>query len=141
MADKKKYSRISRINELIKRELATILSKHSQDPRLKFVTISEVDTSPDLANAKVFFCVLQAGTGDNIESGDAISAVLNKASGFFRKELARRVELRTTPRLDFCFDSSAVEGNKIHDILFAIQQSNKDVDYNDHNDNDDLDKH
>ena len=116
----KNYSRMSRINELIKRELANIFSKESQDPRFKFVTITEVDTSPDLAVAKIYFCSMTK------KSVKDVVASLNKAAGFFRKELAKKVDLRNTPRLEFVYDSSTYEGSKINDILFSINQNKED---------------
>lgn len=113
---------MSRINELIKRELANIISKESQDPRFKNITISEVDTSPDLAQTKVYFSLIDKNDLQNVINS------LNKAAGFFRKELAKRIDLRTTPRVEFVYDSSQDTGSRINDILFSLKQNNKNED-------------
>ena len=81
--------RTERVNELIKRELVLLLSKETKDPRLQEVVITDVIVTRDLTSAKVFFSVEEL-------SQKSVAALLNKASGFFRKSLSKTLDLRHT---------------------------------------------
>jgi len=88
--------RTERVNELIKRELVLLLSKETKDPRLQEVVITDVIVTRDLTSAKVFFSVEEP-------SQKSVAALLNKASGFFRKSLSKTLDLRHTPSLNFIY--------------------------------------
>ena len=108
--------RSKRIADLIKRELAFIISQDVVDPRLKGLTITVVDISPDLKNAMVYFTI-----PDSVQV-DEVSAVLINATGFFRKALAARCELRYVQRLSFTFDKNICEAEN---LLALISKANK----------------
>ena len=105
--------RAERVNELIKRELTHLLSTGTKDPRLKEVIITDVIVSRDLTSAKVFFSV-------DDESHNKVSALLNKASGFFRTSLSKSLDLRHTPSLKFVYDTAPNTGARMDDLLSKL---------------------
>lgn len=105
------YDRRLRIADLIKDELAKLLLSQSKDPRFTFVSISAVEVARDYSNAKVFVSLL------NDTKIEETLAALNKAAGFFRYELAHSANLRTTPKLHFCYDETIKQGQKISELL------------------------
>ena len=108
-----KYRR-DRINDAVKQEMAQIL-RDVKDPRIAgaFVSITAAEVTKDLKFAKIFFSVLDS---DPKEVGKA----LKNASGFFRSELAKRLNLRITPQLAFEYDSSMKYGANISEILKSL---------------------
>ncbi len=97
----KEYSRIDRIGDLIQRELAQLLIKEMQDPRLDLVTITAVKVSKDLSFAKVYFTQAK-------EEKAALETVkvLNRAANHLRYLLAQAIDLRVVPHLRFYYDTS-----------------------------------
>lgn len=108
-----KYRR-NRINDAVKEEMAVIL-RDTKDPRIAgaLVSITGANVSGDLKFAKIYYSVLG---GDQKE----VAKALKNASGFFRSELARRINLRVTPELFFEYDSSAEYGANISSILKTL---------------------
>ena len=108
-----KYRR-DRINDAVKQEMAQIL-RDVKDPRItgSLVSITAAEVSPDLKFAKIFFSVL----GD--DKAEVLKA-LKSASGFFRSELAKRINLRITPQLAFEYDNSMEYGANISNILKTL---------------------
>jgi ribosome-binding factor A len=117
----KDFSRTRRIGEQMQRELATLIQQEIQDPRLGMVTVSAVEVSRDLAHAKVFITVLDDQQQDIAASLD----VLNRASGFLRHELGRRMTLRTVPALRFVYDESMARGNELSRLIDEAVKSDK----------------
>lgn len=110
--------RTARIAEEIKRELAQMIREELKDPRIKgLISITNVDVTNDLRYAKIYVSSL-AGSKENME----ILKGLEKAGGYMRSELAKRLRLRFTPELIFKEDSSIEYGNKINRILSDIRQ-------------------
>ncbi len=103
--------RQNRINDAVKQEMAQIL-RDVKDPRIagSLVSITAAQVSPDLKFAKIFFSVL----GDD---KDEVLKALKSAAGFFRSELAKRINLRITPQLTFEYDGSMEYGANISSIL------------------------
>jgi ribosome-binding factor A len=89
----------------------------ARDPRLASVTITGVEISPDLLQAKVYYSVL----GDDEAEREA-QLGLDHASGFLRTELAGRVQLRFVPELRFVADSSAAYAQRIEELLDQLDQ-------------------
>ena len=106
--------RQNRINDAVKQEMAQIL-RDVKDPRIagSLVSITAAEVSPDLKFAKIFFSVLG-------EDKNEILKALKGASGFFRSELARRINLRITPQLTFEYDGSMEYGANISSILKTL---------------------
>jgi len=109
-------NRIDKINESVSRELSDIL-RSVKDPRVSgaFISVTGVDVSGDLSFAKVFYSVIGDETG--------IARGLDSAAGFIRGELARRLNLRATPKLTFIKDDTAARAMKISGILKDIEYS------------------
>jgi ribosome-binding factor A len=104
--------RLDRVNQLIKEEVSMILQRELKDPRLGFVTVTEVDTSKDLRQAKIFVSVLG---GD--EQWKASITGLTSARGFIRNWLRQHLELRVTPELIFRPDRSMEHAARIQSLL------------------------
>jgi ribosome-binding factor A len=105
----KAFSRSNRIAEQMRRELADLLQFEVKDPRVGMVTITEVEVTGDMAHAKVFYSAA-AGTAE-------LQAGLEKASGFLRSQIAKRMLLRTVPQLHFEYDASADYGMKMTRLI------------------------
>ena len=113
--------RIQRINEEVKKALSDIVSNSIKDPRLPMLTsITEVKVAKDLKYADVFFSVL----GGEDERKGALLA-LKSASGFIRKELSSRVQLRCTPELRFVEDRSIENGVYMSSRISQIVKEDK----------------
>ncbi|OZB97844.1 30S ribosome-binding factor RbfA [Paenibacillus sp. XY044] len=107
--------RAGRVGEQIKKELSQLIQSELKDPRIGFVTVTGVEVTNDLSQAKVYLSVL----GDNEQKNNTLKA-LEKANGFLRSELGKRVRLRHTPELIFKFDESIAYGSHIEKLLGEI---------------------
>jgi ribosome-binding factor A len=108
--------RIERVNNLIRREISELIQRQVKDPRLNtFVTVTEVDTSPDLKYAKIFVSCISGK-----EEEQNTLKVLNAAAGFLRTELARNLRLRRVPELSFHWDDSIEQGDRILRLLDQV---------------------
>ena len=108
--------RIERVNSLIRQEISQLLQRQVKDPRLgNFIAVTEVSTSPDLKYAKVFVSRI----GSEEEKQETLRA-LASASGFFRRELARRLELRHVPVLSFQWDDSIERGDYLLQLINKV---------------------
>lgn len=109
-------NRIGRINEEIQRELAGLI-RSLKDPRVRgVVSITAVETTPDLRYAKVFVSVLDRSDVNEVVKG------LKSASGFLRRELGSMLTLRYTPELVFERDDSIDKGAHILELLHDIER-------------------
>lgn len=109
----KDYARTSRIGEALQRELSLIIQQEMRDPRLGMITILDVVVTKDLQQAKVYFSLLD----DSAEHIKEATKTLSEAAGFLRSQIAKKVKLRTTPKLFFIFDDTLQKGNKIYKLL------------------------
>jgi ribosome-binding factor A len=111
--------RIERINHLLRQEIADLLSREVKDAALASVLISitEVETSSDLRNARVYFSVY--GDEDEVQTAQAH---LKRASGFLHRELKARLDLRHIPHLEFILDRSLARGDRIMRLMRTIEQ-------------------
>jgi ribosome-binding factor A len=104
--------RLDRVNQLIKEEVSILLQRELKDPRLGFVTVTEVETTKDLRLAKIYVSVL--GTEEQWLSS---LQGLASARGFIRHWLRDHLDLRVTPALDFRADRSMEHAARIQAIL------------------------
>jgi len=104
--------RLDRVNQLIREEISLLLQRELKDPRLGFVTVTEVETTKDLRSAKVFVSVL----GDEAKWAASLAALAG-ARGFIRNWLREHLELRATPALDFRADRSMEHAARIQQLL------------------------
>jgi len=115
----KEYNRTDRVADFLKRELAQQIKFQVNDPRLGMININDVEVSRDLSHAKVFFTVVGNSTDikESEVEGNKAAEVLNKASGFLRKQLAANNTLRITPQLHFFYDKSVVAGGQLAALI------------------------
>ena len=104
--------RVQRLNQLLREELASLLRTESKDPRVQEVTITDVETTSDLARAEVFVRTL----GGRMPVDEAIAG-LESAEGFLRRELGRRLRLHRIPELVFTADTTLEHATRIESLL------------------------
>ena len=112
--------RLKRMADTVQRELSDLIRQELKDPRLGgLVTISAVKVSPDLGYADVYVTVMGRELSDdqNEAAHKETLDVLNKASGFLRQELSRRIKTRVTPRLRFHYDKTNAYGNYMFGLI------------------------
>ncbi len=109
--------RMKRVNEACKEALGEIVQEKIKDPRVGFVTVTRVEVSPDLKQAKVWLSVL--GTDEEVD--DCMRA-MERAKGFMRRELGRRVRMRYTPELRLRLDRGAEVSERVQGILNRLEE-------------------
>jgi len=109
--------RVERVADRLRQILARLLGEGLRDPRVGFVTVTEVRVSPDLRYARVF--VTSLGPGDPRSAVEA----LNHAVPFLRRSLAREAGLRFTPELRFLLDDVEESGRRVDHLLDEIERS------------------
>ncbi|MBE1553419.1 30S ribosome-binding factor RbfA [Sporosarcina limicola] len=114
--------RANRVAEQMKKELGDIIGQKVKDPRIGFVTVTDVAVTGDLQQATIYISVL----GTDFEKEDTLKG-LNKAKGFIRAEIGRRIRLRLTPEIEFEFDASVAYGNRIDSLLRQVQDDTNNV--------------
>ena len=112
--------RANRVGEQMKKELSEIIGRKIKDPRIGFVTVTDVQVTGDLQQAKVYISVL----GDDEQKENTLKG-LAKAKGFIRTELGQRIRLRKTPEIIFEFDETIGYDNRINSILHQLQNEEK----------------
>jgi len=110
--------RLERVNQLIKEEVSAVLQRQLKDPRLGFVTVTEVDTTADLKLARVYVSVL----GPNEQWASSFKA-LESARGFVWNWLRKHLDLRATPQLVFRPDRSMEHAAHIQARLAGLKSS------------------
>jgi ribosome-binding factor A len=121
------FKRADRVADLIQCEISDILLKQVRDPRIGAVTITGVKVTDDLRLAKIYFVELAQ---DTIHAETV--AGLEKATGFLKRELAKRLQLRCVPDLIFRADASFAYGNRIERLLAEIKQEGTGDDTSNH---------
>ena len=109
--------RNSRVGEQMKKELSQIIQQEIKDPRIGFVTVTGVGVTGDLQEAKVYISVM----GNDEQKENSVKA-LQRAKGFVRSEMGKRIQLRHTPDLLFKIDESIEYGSKIENLLNDIKK-------------------
>lgn len=108
--------RVARLREEYRREVSDIL-RRMKDPRLGFVTVTDVEVSEDLRHVKVFVSVLGSE-----EDRRRTLEVLDQAKGYVRSEAGQRIRLRHTPEVTFHFDPSVERGARVMTILQQLRR-------------------
>jgi ribosome-binding factor A len=104
--------RMRRVNEAVREVVSARIAGGLRDPRIGFVTVTSVDTTPDLRQARVYVSVL----GDDEERA-ATMAGLRSAHGVLQQSVARELRMKHTPTLQFVFDESIERGMRISELL------------------------
>lgn len=113
-------NRTGRVSEQIKKELSILIQTELKDPRIGFVTVTGVDVTNDLSQAKVYLSVF----GDDEKKAESLKGI-DKANGFLRTEIGKRIRLRHTPELIFKIDESVAYGSRIEKLLGEITHDDK----------------
>ena len=109
--------RIEKIQELMKQEISQIILQELKDPRIGFVTVTQVEINRDLSLAKVYISIM--GSDEQIKgTWDG----LNSSHGFIRREVGHRIRLRVTPELKFVLDKSLDYSDHIQKLLLQIER-------------------
>ncbi len=108
----REFSRTRRIGEQMRRDLAQLIRSEIRDPRMAMVSITSVDVTRDLSQAKVYVTIL----GDPAERASIVKA-LNQASVLLRRELGRRMHIRTVPRMQFLYDEVVEHGARLSALI------------------------
>ena len=111
-----KQLRIEKLQELIKQEMSKMLLTDLKDPRIGFVTVTDVEMTGDLREAKIYVSVM--GGAEQVKSS---LEGLNSALGFVRREIGQRVRLRFTPEISFALDTSLDYGDHIQKLLLQVE--------------------
>ena len=115
-----KSNRMYKVDEELKKEISNIISLELKNPHLTgLISVTGVKTTPDLRFAKVYVSMI------NEKSKKENLKILKQSSGYIRSEVAKRVNLRTTPELIFEFDESLEYGSRIDEILKNITKDLK----------------
>ncbi len=121
----KEFSRSQRVGDHIQKELATIIQMPVRDAGMGLVTVSSVDLSTDLAYAKIFVTCLGMDHAENDEhelSDDRaeVLAMLNDNAAQFRHQLSKILTTRTVPKLQFMFDESLEQANRLTSLIDSL---------------------
>ena len=98
------------VGQQIRREIAELVRLEINDPRVRLVTITDVEVANDYSHAKIFFTRLD---GKHAEAQEG----LERAAGFLRSRLARSLKLRIMPQLHFVFDASVERGSQLSQLI------------------------
>ncbi len=110
----REFKRSDRVADALQRELAVLLRDAVGDPRVRLVNITAVEPSRDLATAKVFVNFVAPLAAEELK---ASMAALRGAVGFLRTALAKRMQLRITPKLTFVYDASGHRGQHLAALI------------------------
>ncbi len=113
-----------RVGEQIQKEISDLLLRGVRDPRVGFVTITEVDVTSDLQHARIYYTTFSSE--DNAEQQrEETQKGLQSATSYLRSELGKRLKLRRVPELTFRYDESTEYGNRIESILRKINSDDE----------------
>lgn len=116
------FQRTDRIADQMQRELSRLLQFEMKDPRVHLATVQDVRVSRDLSFADVYFTLL----GQGKEEGLVAEEVLQHAAGFFRSELAKTLNTRTTPKLRFHYDEIPEQASKLSALIDKARATDAD---------------
>ena len=108
-------ARMRRVNEAVREVLSAQLAAGLKDPRIGFVTVTGVETSPDLRNARVYFSVL----GDEEARADALAG-LRHSKGFLQAIINSELRMKRTPTLDFVYDTTGERAARLSRLIDEV---------------------
>ena len=111
----RRYKRSTRVADLVRMEVADVIQNRLKDPRVGFVTVTDVQLSDDLKNGTVYMSVLDKAAHEETLK------VINASAGFIRTELGHRLRLRFIPKLIFRIDECVERGARIDALLRGIE--------------------
>lgn len=111
---KRGFARADRVADQIQRELAELLQKGLKDPRAGWITLTSVEVTRDYSMAKVYYTVMDEKTRE------VTAEALQHAAGYLRGELGRRLQIFTTPQLQFVYDESIERGVRMSRLIDEV---------------------
>lgn len=124
----KEYNRSDRVADAIQRILAQVIPNEIRDPRLGMVNINAVEVARDLSLAKVYITLVGESDAQVCRQS---AGILNKTASFLRNLVGRELTMRSTPRLQFIYDESAVRGQQLSSLIdnaIASDNANRSAD-------------
>jgi ribosome-binding factor A len=115
--------RVRKIADRIKVIVAEMLERRVKDPRLGFVTVTDVRVSGDTQQASIFYTVLAAGGADEGADLAGTAAALESAKGLLRSEVGKQLGMRHVPNLEFIHDALPESARHIDDLLEKVRES------------------
>jgi ribosome-binding factor A len=112
------YQRSERVGELLTEVIADVLREDIRDPRVTAVTITAAKVTKDLRQARIYFTIL----GGASENKDSVLAGLKSALGFIRARIGKQLKLRFVPAIEFFYDESVDEAERIEKLLRQVKQ-------------------
>ena len=112
------YLRAERVGELLTEVIADVLREDIRDPRVTAVTITAAKVTKDLRQARIYFTIL----GGASENKDSVLAGLKSALGFIRARIGKQLKLRFVPAIEFFYDESVDEAERIEKLLRQVKQ-------------------
>jgi ribosome-binding factor A len=116
-------SRPDRVGDQIRSEIASLLARDVHDPGIGFVTITRVQVTPDLQQARVYYTAL----GDD-KARRSTALALDRAAPFLRRQIGSRLRLKRVPELEFLYDESIAGQDRIEQILNEIRAAQRPAD-------------
>lgn len=110
----REFKRTDRVADALQRSVSQFIQQEIRDPRIGMVNVNDVSVTRDLAFAKIFVTFVGRETDAECE---AALAILNKAAGFLRSLVAKDLDLRATPRLQFVYDKTTIRGNQLANLI------------------------
>jgi ribosome-binding factor A len=116
--------RMRRVDEALRQVISDALATELKDPRVGFVTVTDVRTSPDLRHARVYVSVLGAdgGVSGEQEREDTLTG-LRSGHGFLQARIGRELHLKRTPALEFLYDDTTDRAMRVEELLEEVEQS------------------
>jgi ribosome-binding factor A len=111
------YQRSDRVGDLLVELISELLRKEIRDPRLSAVTITAAKVSKDLRHARIYFNFF-----GGLESKKKVLAGLVSATGFMRSKIGKQLQLRFVPTIEFFYDETQDEAQRIEDLLKQVKQ-------------------
>ncbi len=108
-------ARMRRVNEAVREVLSATIAEGLKDPRIGFVTVTGVETSPDLRNARVYFSVL----GDEDARSDALDG-LRHSRGYLQSRVGDELRMKRTPTLEFHYDDTSERAMKLSEMIDEV---------------------
>jgi len=110
----REFTRSDRVSDAIQRLLAKLIPQEMRDPRIGMVNVNEVTVTRDMAYAKVYVTFVG---NDSDEEGAQGAKLLNGATGFLRSLLAKELNMRSVPKLQFFYDRTAIRGQELSNLI------------------------
>jgi ribosome-binding factor A len=115
--------RMRRVDEAIRQVIGDAVAGDLKDPRVGFVTVTDVRTSPDLSHARVYVSVLGAdGGASQAEEREMTLDGLNSAHGFLQARVAGQLHLKRTPTLEFAYDDTTDRAMRVEELIDEMEE-------------------